>query len=183
MKIQTWHRQHNSYLVNWTNFTICTLCITKISRLSTENPTLTTTGRAVYLHCCVRSPLLSSLYVWRLSQGPASLRWRDLQIGNTDVFLYFFCDFLKRKKTILGSTIPTNWIKAVGISPKREIFVMWMFLIKMPRDELFYLLHSNFVSLKLALCTFVARSDSLWKLSFVTGNSYKRKYTKDFYTP
>ena len=53
----------------------------------------------------------------------ASLHRRDLQIGNTDVFLYFFCDFIKRKKTILGSKIPTKLDKLWGFLPN-EIFVM-----------------------------------------------------------
>ena len=38
-------------------------------------------------------------------------------------FFTSFCDFLKRKKTILGSKNPTNWINC-GDFPKREIFVM-----------------------------------------------------------
>ena len=91
------------------------------------------TGRAVYLHCCVRSQLLWSL---RLAVIASSLRWLDLQIGNTDVFLYFFCDFLKQKKTILGSKIPTNWINCGDFSQTRDfpnemicIFVKIRFLM------------------------------------------------------
>ena len=84
-------------------------------------PYKSATGRAVCLHCCVRSQLLSSL---RFAVIASSLRWRDLQIGNTDVSLYFFfATFSNERKPSWGRKTPLTG-STVGISPKREIFVM-----------------------------------------------------------
>ena len=97
------------------------LYITKLARLSTENPTLTTTGRAVYLHCCVRSQQLSSLRLGAIARV-ASLRWRDLHIGNTDVFLYFFLRLSQTKENHLGVDNPHKLDKGCGDFSKTRDF-------------------------------------------------------------
>ena len=81
------------------------------------------TGRAVYLHCCIRSQLLSSLCLKVIT---SSLRWRDIQVGNTDVFPYLFATFSNERKPSWGRKPPLTG-STVGIFLKREIFVMYVF--------------------------------------------------------
>ena len=76
-------------------------------------------GRAVYLHCCVRSQLLSSLRLG-LSARVQICAGTTSKLEIQMFFYTFLCDFLKRKKTILGSKIPTDWINWGDFSQTRD---------------------------------------------------------------